>query len=598
MSNLSVNDVLTFNLNYKVTKKVKKGFLGFRNETQETVILNDVKGRIESGTMTALLGASGCGKTTLLAALSQRLRGKLIGEIRFNGEVIDRSKMTNISSFVAQSDVALEGLTVREHFHFMIELKVPKMSAFEKSRLSESSLTKFGLKGSTKLKFLSGGEKRKLSLASELLTKPQILFCDEPTSGLDSFSAFSVMNTLRELSGYSSNNPKQISSSSSRIILFSIHQPTSDIFQLFTNVILMKSGRIIFHGSVQEAENLFTNMGMPCPPRYNPAEFYVKRISDAKVSDDIIKRVGVNEEEKLNEENKKTSSHYDENLSARSKASWLRQVYLLSQRTTLNFLHDPKHYLIEFLILIVFALIITAVYSGISFESQAPVQDIKGFLIVVATEILFVFVYAVFMLIYEVLPLLRKEIGNRLYSLSAYYVSIVLLSIPRVFLETLIFTAIIYFPTDIGRDFITYLRICLSVSMSGICAMAYGFFLSGLFESFLIGTELSAILDLVLILAAGVYINVRNVPFLKYASFFYYANECVAIDFWLTVDDIKCSRGFNCYTNGTAVLESLAFGTTEYDVYKNYLYQFILTFMLHVMAFLGIRKNVRRTGFY
>lgn len=78
-----------------------------------------------------------------------------------------------------------------------------------------------------------------------------------------------------------------------------------------------------------------------------------------------------------------------------------------------------------------FSIIITAVYSGISFESDSSVQDIKGFLVILATEVLFSFVYAVFMLIYEVLPLLRKETGDRLYSLSAYYVSLVLLMVSR-----------------------------------------------------------------------------------------------------------------------------------------------------------------------
>lgn len=67
---------------------------------------------------------SGCGKTTLLAALSQRLRGKLKGEIRFNGEVMDRLKMTNVSGFVPQNDVFLDGLTVNEHFYFMVRYEL------------------------------------------------------------------------------------------------------------------------------------------------------------------------------------------------------------------------------------------------------------------------------------------------------------------------------------------------------------------------------------------------------------------------------------------------------------------------------------------
>lgn len=75
------------------------------------------------------------------------------------------------------------------------------------------------------------------------------------------------------------------------------------------------------------------------------------------------------------------------------------------------------------------AVIITAVYSGVSLESHSSVQDIKGFLVILATEVLFTFIYAVFYLVYEVYPLLRKETGDQIYSLSAYYVSLVLLMV-------------------------------------------------------------------------------------------------------------------------------------------------------------------------
>lgn len=166
--------------------------------------------------------------------------------------------------------------------------------------------------------------------------------------------------------------------------------------------------------------------------------------------------------------------------------------------------------------------------------------------------------------------------------------------------ETLVYTAIIYFSIDLGRDFMTYLNFSLSIALSGACAMSYGFFLSGLFESFFIGTELSSIVDLILLLASGIYTSVKSVPLLKYISFFFYANECISIYFWLKVDEIKCSSNpeLICYPDGITVLESLAFGTDEFDIYKNYFYQFILTIVLHFLAFIGIRRNVQKTGFY
>lgn len=164
------------------------------------------------------------------------------------------------------------------------------------------------------------------------------------------------MNTLRELAGYV-NEPKlfQKPPKQSRIVLFSIHQPTSDIFHLFTNVILMSAGRIIFHGTVQEAETLFTSIGLPCPPRYNPAEFYVNRISNPNVADDIVKYVGDAKtfDNSLNSSNNSSESMEGDKEASGSKVSWMRQVLLLSHRATLSFLHYPKHYLIELLILFV-----------------------------------------------------------------------------------------------------------------------------------------------------------------------------------------------------------------------------------------------------
>jgi hypothetical protein len=209
----------------------------------------------------------------------------------------------------------------------------------------------------------------------------------------------------------------------------------------------MNAGRIVFHGTVQEAQKLFTSMDMICPPLFNPAEFYVNKISDPKVAADIVSRVGVSKVHDDDVDQSFTNSS-SEDL---SRVGWMRQVFLLSHRATLGFLHDPKHYLIELSILIVsdfplillekfrnsicsqiFAFVITSVYSGVSFDSDSAVQDIKGFLVILATEVLFTFVYAVFVLVYDVLPLLRKETGDRLYSLSAYYVSIVLLMVSRV----------------------------------------------------------------------------------------------------------------------------------------------------------------------
>lgn len=99
---------------------------------------------------------------------------------------------------------------------------------------------------STRISHLSGGERKKVNLAGELLTEPDILFCDEPTTGLDSFSALAVINTLRKLTV-----------DSRKAVICTIHHPTSDIFECFSDVILLNRGRTYYQGPTVEATSFF-----------------------------------------------------------------------------------------------------------------------------------------------------------------------------------------------------------------------------------------------------------------------------------------------------------------------------------------------------
>ncbi|PBC30225.1 ABC transporter ATP-binding protein/permease wht-3 [Apis cerana cerana] len=120
---------------------------------------------------------------------------------------------------------------------------------------------------STKLSALSGGERKRVTLAVELLTEPSILFCDEPTTGLDSYGAMTVVRTLREVAA------------SGRIVICSLHQPASGLLKIFHEVLLLSGGRVAFQGSSIDAMEFFDSLNLPCPPTFNSAEFYVSQLS-------------------------------------------------------------------------------------------------------------------------------------------------------------------------------------------------------------------------------------------------------------------------------------------------------------------------------
>lgn len=136
--------------------------------------------------------------------------------------------------------------------------------------VTDLSLTKcqntiIGVTG--RIKGLSGGEKKRLSFASEALTDPSLLLCDEPTSGLDSFMAHNVVQVLKRLA------------QKDKTIILTIHQPSSEIFGMFDKLLLMAEGRVAFLGTPQQANTFFTSLDAPCPTNYNPADFYVEHLA-------------------------------------------------------------------------------------------------------------------------------------------------------------------------------------------------------------------------------------------------------------------------------------------------------------------------------
>ncbi|KAJ1628748.1 P-loop containing nucleoside triphosphate hydrolase protein [Pavlovales sp. CCMP2436] len=203
-------------------------------------ILKNVQGVI-SGGFTAVMGPSGCGKSSLLNTLALRLDKAVAqtGDIRLNGCAYTRRQLKLCSGYVMQDDLLNGTFTVLETLDFTARLKLPPtISVAERTLRIEQVSKAMGLAhilhvnvGDPLHKGISGGERKRLCVAMELLTKPALLFLDEPTSGLDSVTALSLVRSLRALSD-----------SGACTIVCTIHQPQAKIFALFDNLFLLKSG--------------------------------------------------------------------------------------------------------------------------------------------------------------------------------------------------------------------------------------------------------------------------------------------------------------------------------------------------------------------
>jgi ATP-binding cassette subfamily G (WHITE) protein 2 len=255
--------VLTWN-NVSVSTKARRG-------KEPKTILNNMSGCI-SGGLWAIMGASGSGKTTFLSVLSLRLdtnRMKIEGDIRINGKTYTKNLLKTMSGYVMQDDLIHAMLTVQETLMYTAALRMPNTCLLpEREARCDECLKTMGIEycrdvivGDTRNKGISGGERKRLCVAMELITKPKLLFLDEPTSGLDSTTALSLMHTMKDLVERGECT-----------VVCTIHQPQTKIFNIIDNLLLMKMGEIVYQGACAKAEQYFAEAGYPCPDKMNPAD--------------------------------------------------------------------------------------------------------------------------------------------------------------------------------------------------------------------------------------------------------------------------------------------------------------------------------------
>ncbi|XP_055320622.1 protein brown-like isoform X2 [Sitodiplosis mosellana] len=614
----------SLNLEWKhLNLEIKKSEFSFwkcRRQIEEKTILNDVSGSLKSGQLIAILGESGAGKTTLLAGISYRFRGKLDGQLLLNGTPIDRSTMTKISCFVPQFEITIDSLTPNEHLYFMAELKLDrKWSRSRKYQRVDFLLREMGLQSvaNSEIKTLSGGERKKLNLATDLLTNPPIIFCDEPTTGLDSFGARKVIEALKYLSTSHSetssmsmddqSNEMSLKSQSPikmppKAVICSIHQPTSDIFQCFSEIILMHTGRCIFQGNTVNAFNYFVNMGFNCPANFNPADFFIKTLTqmDNRIG---AKPDAINDFDVASEANQSNIESLNGNgfvlKQCRNHNSlWVKQVWILLQRTAINARRNLKKMSVALICYLVPFVSFGIFYSNLTGTVQEDVQNIQGIFFMLVCEIMFSVMYRCLNFCLASTPLLRRETNERIYGLSAYYVAEVLSDLPFFAIRPLCGLIITYNMAGFNKGIIFFLEMWLTLIFLAFTANAYGLMLVGIFRSVIL--EVPTVFNLIFLAVSGAYASLSDFPILKYSSLFYYAYEAISIFFWNDVSEIGCSERFEglCLRNGTEVLMNISFNTQTNDVFWDFLGLVMLGSVMHTMAFIGIRRFIQSAGYY
>jgi ABC-type multidrug transport system ATPase subunit len=256
--------------------EVKKN--GKNGDSQRLLLDGSIRGRAQPGRMLAIMGPSGAGKSTLLHALAGRVKDssklKLSGKRFMNGVPVAGESMIP-AAFISQEVSFFPHMTVRETLDFRVELKLGSRLSkkardqmvhdlIEQLRLTSAADT---IVGNNKVRGISGGERKRLSIAVEMISAPSVIFLDEPTSGLDSTAAFMLVQTLRDLAD------------AGKTVIAVIHQPSQHVFAKFDDLILVSEGKMMFSGELHKVRSYMEGKGCNAPAEMGTAEHILDCVS-------------------------------------------------------------------------------------------------------------------------------------------------------------------------------------------------------------------------------------------------------------------------------------------------------------------------------
>ncbi|KAG7378531.1 hypothetical protein PHYPSEUDO_009944 [Phytophthora pseudosyringae] len=407
------------------------------------MILTNVTGRCAPGELTAIMGPSGSGKTTLLDILADRIcSGTIKGDVVLNGEKRSEKMFRAVSSYVAQEDSLLGSFSVSETLEMAARLTISSgTSVITIRKRVQRVIDEMGLRvcedtmvGDMFHKGISGGQKRRLSIAIEMLSDPSILLLDEPTSGLDSASTYNVVNLMSRLS------------KEGRTVICTIHQPSSLVYEMFTNVVILTAGRTVYFGPRKKILRHFASLGYDCPPYQDPAEYFidlantdfdghgdVDNLLDGYASSAVAARV-------LSAIRTDASGLHVTRSTELRHSSPIQQFSVLLRRNLLNNLRNPGIYWIRLVTYTVLSFMVGTMY--LSSNPKIVATDIVMLLTYVNIYLVFLSI-AVLPFFIEQRAVFLRERTNSGVNVLSYVVANFLGALPGIFLIALSSTLLV-----------------------------------------------------------------------------------------------------------------------------------------------------------
>ncbi|ONK80619.1 uncharacterized protein A4U43_C01F19860 [Asparagus officinalis] len=421
-------------------------------------LLRGVTGAFRPGVLTALMGVSGAGKTTLMDVLAGRKTGGYIeGDIRISGYPKNQATFARISGYCEQNDIHSPQVTVKESLIYSAFLRLPKevtdqeklIFVDEVMELVELDSLKDAIVGLPGITGLSTEQRKRLTIAVELVANPSIIFMDEPTSGLDARAAAIVMRTVRN------------TVDTGRTVVCTIHQPSIDIFESFDELLLMKrGGQVIYSGPLGRNSHKIIEYfeaipGVPkIKEKYNPATWMLEASS---ISAEV--RLGIDFAEYY-----RSSELYRRNKALVEELSQpppgTKDLYFPTQYSQSTFgqfkaclwkqwwtyWRSPDYNLVRFFFTLVTALLLGTIFWNVG-HKRGNANDLRIVIGSMFAAVLFVGINNC-STVQPVVSIERtvfyRERAAGMYSALPYAIAQVVVEIPYVFVQGLFYSLIVY----------------------------------------------------------------------------------------------------------------------------------------------------------
>jgi len=516
------------------------------------VILNNISGYAAPGEVLALMGPSGSGKTSLLDALSGRSIYQE-GTMTVNGIVVEKTMMKKFKrkvAYIKQVDCFFDHLTVRDQLTYTALLRLPstQTKAEKHSEVNRIiGLLRLNKCADTPIRLLSGGEKKRVNIGTELLTDPQVILLDEPTSGLDSTSAVALLRLLHDLA-----------KGSGKTIITSIHQPSSAVFRAFDKLIMLAEGHVVYFGTPLHGLTYLEEKSLACPSGYNAADHWMDLLVVDSTNNEDDEVAKLEEKKEVDEESayepgqsrtrqylidswdEKTQkeeimslmkedlknargNNFLKNSGKKFNTSWMTQFFVLNHRAMRN----SRSAVFTRLNLIksgIVGLIMGLTYFQLPY-TESTVPDRDGYFFFTMTYWVFESMFAALMSYPSEALIISKERSSGSYHLSAYFLAKSCSEVPTRMILPTIYMVISYYMAGINNNFWIFLGTLVCALLSVMSGESIGLLVGATVPNFEEAMVVLVIAAVLLMLLGGFF--VQSAPqfmrWIKFLSPFKYA---------------------------------------------------------------------------